>query len=434
MTRVLLALILAAAALIVTWQIAALPGTVAIDIGEYNIEAPVPVFGLGLLALFVAIYLVLRGLGWLHRLPRALRERGAARHRTRGDEAVTRALIALAAGEANGARREAATARRLLGDTPHTLFLASEAGRLAGRMDETEGALLALAARKDAAFLGLRGLLRDAMARQDWKDAASLARRAEAAHPGAAWLRAERAQLAIRTGAWAEALQLTADPGPKAALATAAAAAEPNTGKALALAKQAFEASPGLAPAALAYATRLRAAGRERRAIAVLRQAWGAAPQQDLADLFLAPHTEPLARVREAKSLAETKPGHAESHFLLARTYLAAGLTGEARHQVEEANKAGLNERRLWALLADIEEAARGETEEGRAAQRDALRHLASAAPDAGWQCTACGAAPAEWAGACLSCGAAGSLAWGSHRPAVITPGMMAPAEMQRLG
>lgn len=422
MTRVLLALILSAAVLMLAWRIALLPGTVALEMGEFAIEAPVPVAGLGAIALFVLLYVLFRLLGWLHRLPRNLRARKAQRHRTHGDAAVTRTLIALAAGDANAARREAAAARGLLGDTPQTLLLASEAGRLAGRTDETEGPLLLLAGRKDAAFLGLRGLLRDAMARQDWKEAAELARKAEAAHPGTAWLRAERAQLAVRTGAWAEAFALTSDAGPKAALAAAAAEGEKNANRALDLAKQAFEADPALAPAALAYAARLRASGRERRVEPVLRRAWEAAPQQALADLLLEPVTDPLARVQAAKKLVAVNAAHPESHFLLARMNLSAGLTGEARHQVREAHKAGMNERRLWSLLADVEEQDRGETEEGRAAQRDALRKVAEAAPDAGWRCGTCGTAHERWVPACRSCGTAGGLRWGTVGTAHAVP------------
>ena len=424
MAKILLTLLLTAAVLILTWTIAGLPGQISIEIGEYAIDAPVPIAGLGLIALFTLLYLLLRLLSTLIRLPRTLRARRAARQRNQGDLAVTRTLIALAAGDAGSARRDAANSRRLLGDTPQTLLLAAEAGRLAGRTDETEGALLALAARKDAAFLGLRGLLRDAMARQDWAEAASLARRAEAAHPGATWLREERAQLAIRTEAWADALALTTDAGPKAALAAAAAAAEPDGGKALRLARQAFEANPALVPAARAYATRLRASGSTRRADAVLRQAWAATPHQDLADLLLAPFTDPLARVQAAKQLANQT--HPESHFLLARQNLAAGLTGEARRQVNEAHKAGLNERRLWSLLADIEEAERGATEEGRGAQRDALRRAAEAMPDSHWHCSACGTVHPVWRAACAHCGAVGALRWGTQGPATTGSSLVA--------
>jgi len=234
----------------------------------------------------------------------------------------------------------------------------------------------------------------------------------------------------VRTGAWAEAFALTADAAPKAALATAAADGETNANRALDLAKQAFEADPSLAPAALAYATRLRAAGRERRVEPVLRRAWEAAPQQALADLLLEPVNDPLARVQAAKKLVAANTAHPESHFLLARMNLSAGLTGEARHQVQEAHKAGMNERRLWSLLADIEEQERGETEEGHAAQRDALRKVAEAAPDAGWQCGACGTAHEHWMPACRSCGTAGGLRWGAVSSAHAVPAR----ETARLG
>src|SRR5439155_24956275 len=174
-----------------------------------------------------------------------------------GDVAVTRTLLALAAGERGDARREASRARRLLGDTPQTLLLAAEAGRLAGRDDEAQTAFRALAARQDAAFLGLRGLLRQAIEREDWAEAAALARQAEDVQPGAAWLRHERARLAVRAGNWSDALALADAEAPKAALAAAAAEAEPDASRALRLAKQAWQDDPSLPSAALAYATRL---------------------------------------------------------------------------------------------------------------------------------------------------------------------------------
>ena len=292
---------------------------------------------LGLLLLFALLYAAFRLLGALLRLPRTLRERQAMRRRRTGDAAVTRTLLALAAGETGDARREASRSRRLLGDTPATLLLAAEAGRIAGRTDEAATAFRALADRSDAAFLGLRGLLRQAIEREDWAEATALARQAEAVEPGAAWLRRERARLAVRAGEWSDALALADADAPKAALATAAAEAETDPARALRLAKQAWQDDPSLAPAALAYATRLRAAGRERRALAAIRHSWAIAPHPDLADFALAPVSETLQRTQAAQRLTEANPEHAESRLLLARTALEAGLTGEARRHAEAA-------------------------------------------------------------------------------------------------
>lgn len=434
MRRALVTLVVAAVVVAVAWYLAGLPGTVTAQIGSVTFQAAVSVVAVALLAALVVLYILSRLIGALIRLPRVLRARRAAAQRSAGDVATTRALVALAAGETGDARREAARARRLLGDTPQTLLLAAEAGRLAGRPDEAEAAFQALAARPDAAFLGYRGLLRGAVDRQDWVEAARLARQAEAAHPGAAWLREERARLAIRTASWTEALAMADADAPKAALATAAANAEPDPRRALRLARQAWREDPSLVPAALAYARRLRELGREKRAQAVIAQSWAVAPQPDLADFALAPVADKLARVQAAQVLTKSNPNDPESHLLLARTALEAGLLGEARRHAEAARDAGLDQRRLWLLVARIEEEEHGDTETGRLAQREALRRAATADPDPAWHCTSCHAPQAVWQPACPLCGAPGSLRWdrGTTPPALTTaPGgrSQVPAE-----
>jgi HemY protein len=357
---------------------------------------------------------------------------------------VTRALVALAAGDAPAARNEAVRARRLLGDTAQTLLLTAEAARLAERQPEAEAAFRLLAARRDAAFLGLRGQFRLALARQDFPAAATLAAAAEAARPGGSWLRTERERLAVRTGDWSGALALANSNSPKAALATAASNASQDPASALKLAQVAWKADPGLAPAALAYATRLRAAGKERRAQSVIRRSWVLAPHPDLAAFALSqpgalgnsatlvksgvqsspPSSPPssalaqrlalaqpgsaaqsgdaLKQYRAAQHLTKGNPDHIESRLLLARCALTAGLTGEARRQAEAARATGLDQRRLWLLLAEIE----GDSDAGR----DALRHALVAEPDPIWRCTSCHAAQATWQPVCPVCGTVGGL------------------------
>lgn len=423
MLRVLAILLGGLVVVALAWFLAGLPGRVNAEIGQYSFEATTPVVALGLLALFLALYLLARLIGLLITAPARLRRWQGDRRRRAGEVAVTRTLLALGAGEAGGARREVARSRRLLGDTPHTLLLAAEAGRLAGREGEAESAFRALASHPQARFLGLRGLLRQAIARKDWTEAASLARQAEEAHPGTMWLRAERAELAIRTGAWSEALALADADAPKATLATAAAEAEADPAQGLRYAKEAWEEDPTLVPAALAYARRLRETGREGRAIDVIRRSWACAPHPDLAAFALGPIADPLERVQQAKRLAQENPAHPESALMVARASLEAGLTGEARRHAEEAHRAGLQQRRLYVLLADIAE-AEGDSVEARTAQRDALRAASEAEPDPSWRCEACGTQLAGWCAACPMCDTAGRVSWGAGTHAV---GMLAP-------
>ncbi len=418
MRRVLTFLLTAALFIGLAWLVAELPGHVTAELGGTTVEASTPVLLVALLVLFFTAYLLLRLLGALFDLPGVTGRWRADRRRRLGDVAVTHALVSLAAGDHADARREAHKTRKLLGDTPQTLLLAAEAGRLAGRDDETEAAYRALADRPDAALLGYRGLFRLAVARQDWREAAALAAQAEKAYPGASWFRPERSRLAVRAGDWAGALALAPPGAARAALGAAAAGAEANPVFAANLAKQAWKDDPSLAPAVIAYATTLRAAGKERRAQSALRHAWTLAPHPDVAACALALEADPMERAKAAQRLASANPEHAESRLLLARTALEAGLTGEARHQVEAAQAAGFNQRRLWLLLAEIDEA---EHKDGRAA----LRRAAEAAPDPIWRCQACHAEHDVWRGACRACATAGSLRWvsGPGTPVAVIEG-----------
>ncbi len=410
MRRVLLILLAASLLVVAAWYLAALPGTVTVRLDGLTIAAPtalaVPVLIIG----FLLGHLLLRLLVGLIHLPGRMRAWRAARHRRLGDAAATGAMVALAAGEAAEARGYAARARRLLGETAHTLLLTAQAARLADRHDESEAALRALAARPDTAFLGYRGLMRRASERGDWDEAAQLAHHAEAAHPGATWLRGERTRLALRAKRWDDALALADADAPKAALGVGAAEATSDPARARQLARRAWRDDPALTPAALGYAARLRAAGRERRAQAVIRRSWNLAPHPDLAAFALAPITDRLARMQAAQRLVADRPDDREAHFLLAQLALEAGLTGEARRHADAARAAGLTQRRLWLLRAAIEDAPGGNAD----AAHEALRRAAAAAPNPAWHCDVCHVQAEHWTPACPACHAPGGLRWTS--------------------
>ena len=414
MRRVLWFLVVAAIAVAVAWWLAALPGHVSATIAGVTVEASAPIAVLAFVVLLLVLYFLLRLLTWPVRAVARWRGWRIGRHRAGGDAAVTGALLALAAGSASDARREAQRARVLLGDTPQTLLLAAEASRLAGKNSDAEAIYRKLAERGDAAFLGLRGLFRQAVAREDWPAAQRLVQEAEAIHPGIGWLREERQVLAERTGDWAGALTL-AGPAPAARLAYSIAAADAATDSARGekLARKVFNDNPGFAPAALAYARRLRANGQESRAIDAVRSAWKRAPQPDLAAFALASISNPLSKMKVAEAFARTAPDHPESSFLLARVALEAGLTGEARKHAAKAKQAGMRDRRIYTLLGEIEAAEHGDSEAGRTAQRELLREAVTAEPDPVWRCDACGTAHAEWAPVCPNCHVAGRFHWG---------------------
>ena len=419
MRAIFLIVVVVAATLALAWWIAGLPGTVAVSLAGYSVQTATSLALVGIIMLVLVLYALLRLVALVFGVPMRIGGWRGRRRRAAGDVAVTRTLVAIAAGAAGDALRESARARRMLGDTPQTLLLAAEAGRLAKRDDEATALYTKLASRNDAALLGLRGLFRQAMTGEKWDEAAAIARRAEEVHPGGAWLREERAQLAVRVGNWPQALRLAGSDAPRAAFATAAAEAAIDPAEALRLAKQAWKQNPGFTPAALAYARCLRGAGREAKAVQVIRDAWAASPQPELAAFSLDPIEDKLARIREATRIVSGAPEHPESRLLMARLSLDAGLTGEARRHLEAVQRAGVNQKRLWLLLAEVELAEHGDTEASRDAQRDLLRHAAVAEPDPAWRCESCGSEYPTWRPACQVCHTAGRVRWGTRRLAL---------------
>lgn len=402
-------LLLLAAAIVVgaaLW-IVSLPGHVSLAFGTTTVDAPVSWAVIALLALVVLVYALFRFGGVLFGIAPALRRGGTARARRRGEDAATAALVAIAAREPDTARRESALARRLLGDTPQTLLASAYAAQLAGKKDEAEAAFQKLAEHKAGAFLGYRGLLRQATDAEDWERAAELARQAERAHPGTEFLATERTHLAVRTGNWREALALSRGRDSHAALAAAAAEAETDAATARRLAKDAYRRDPLLAPAAIAYARRLREAGRDKAAFDVLRRAYGAAPHPDLAHAALESIADREARLKQAQTLTAGAADHPETHLLLGRLLLDTGHAQEAQRHAEAALKLGATQRRAYLLLADAEEAL-----DSRAAHLDALRLAAGADPDPTWICEVCATPQREWRAACPVCHTAGRIRW----------------------
>ena len=418
MRRLLWLLLIAVLVVAATWWLAGLPGQVVVRIADTSISTRTPLALVAFVLLVLLVYGVLRLLAGIIGLPRRWRRWRTARNRLHGDRATSRALVALAAGDAPTARKQATRALRWLGETPQTLLHAAEAERLAGREDIAAGYFRKLAAHPEGAFLGLRGLFRQAMAREAWDEAALLAAQAEAKQPGTGWLRDTRLMLAARQQNWQQAAAL-AEPGPvHAALAIAASTSTTSKDEALRLAKQAWTEAKDLAPAALAYAGALRAAGQERKAIEVVRETWGIAQHPDLVAFVGAPGADDAARLKLFTDFVQPRAAGPEAQLALARLSLAAGAIAEATYHLDAAEHAGLTDRRVGLLRADLASAT-GQPE----SERSALRAAAEAMPAPGWVCDACGTGQHEWHAVCTHCRTVGRIVWG--RPAGGTPRLM---------
>lgn len=421
MRRALWLLLLCVVTVGIAWALMRLGGTVEVRVGDTFIGLDLPILLVALAVLFLVLHTLLATVRWVRGWPARMRARREARNREKGEAALTRALVALAAGTADTAVLEIRRARTLLGDKPQVLLLTAEAERLSGSEEGAAEAFRALSEREDARFLGLRGLLRQAIQKQDWVIAKQLAREAEAAQPGTAWLREERTLLAQKTQDWREALALAGPQAPRAPLALAAARQERDPVNAAELERQAFQADPAFSPAAIAHALRLKAAGSDRKARSVLEQGWAAAPHPDIAVAYLSNETDPLTRVKMAEQLVHTTRNHPESRLLLAHTALAASLTGRARQELEALVADGTADARAYLLLVELEQEEHGDSAVGRAAEAKWLRAATAAPSEPRWRCGHCGKVHAEWVPVCDGCGTPGEVRW-QPGPAQILP------------
>jgi HemY protein len=376
----------------------------------------------------------------LCRWPENLRRRRAAHRRRAGEAVLTSGLVALAAGhpaEAQLAARRAGTllAEAPSGGTPTPLLLAAAAAQHQGDWAEARRAYTALLDRPQTEFLGLRGLIGQAMRAGEDNTALHLAERARRLRPDAVWVVDALIVLAARAGDWG-AVRATLAGAARRKLLPAAltrhhrgvvlhelsrtAERRGDRRQAARLAAKAQALAADLAAPACHHARLLIELGRKRPAAKTIERAWRTAPHPDLARLYLDLHPDAgvLARATAMQRLAAHNPEAEESRLALAETALAAQLWGEARHHLGLAlaasPPAGSSSqgpsRRLCLLMARLEESEAGNAP----AAREWLDRAIGAAPDPTYVCTRCGGETLEWLALCPECGGFDTFVWRS--------------------
>jgi HemY protein len=433
-----LAALIASAALVADY-----PGTVEITWQGWLIDMPVGMLAAGVAAAAVVLWGIISLITALVRLPHRFQRNRRERRRRAGELALTRGIVALSAGDGPGAQRYARRAAALLDQSPLAQMLTAQAAQLDGDETEAKRRYLALLDQPEGEFLGLRGLIAQALRTGDSDEALRLAERAGELRPNAAWVFETLLALQIRGGRW-EAARDTLTSGAKRHLLPAARAdhhrgvilyelsfaaeVAGEARRALALAATAHSLARELGPLAVRPARLLLAAGRRRAARRAVEHAWQVAPHPNLAQIWgeLGEAAPALERVTWFQRLAAQNPGASESHIAVAEAALAAQLWGEARHHLGQAVAAAEPappSRRLCRLMARLEEGEHGAI--GRS--REWLDRALGAAPDAVYVCARCGNETADWQSLCGHCQGFDTLAWRTP-PLAAAPAAMAPA------
>lgn len=406
--------------------IASLPGVVTIALPTQEIRMGLGVAAIIVVLLAVATITLYRIISTFVDAPAEFFRWRSMGRRRKGFAALTRGLVAVAAGDEEEARKQTRKAVSLVGEPPLALLLQAQAAQLEGDDEGAQRTYTQMLQSKETEFLGLRGLYMAAARSGDTDQAISIAERARVLRPKTRWALNALFELNLAKRAWSNAADALdgqvrgkfIDAGiakrRRAVLSAAAADDAERKGDAeaaLARAQDALTLAPGFAPAALIAAKHYTAQGKHWKAASLIETAWAQEPHPDLARAYanLKPEEPPNARANRLSGLAGMNPEHPESQILSAAVSIAAGRFDEARQTLRP-----LTERfpvaRVCLLMADIEQGFGGES----LAAREWTTRAHRAPRDAHWVCSACARTHADWSATCASCHAFDTLSWRS--------------------
>ncbi|MEL6100688.1 MAG: heme biosynthesis HemY N-terminal domain-containing protein [Pseudomonadota bacterium] len=395
---------------------------------------------IGLLVLMLVLWILLKLIGLLFATWSFINgdetaiTRYLARNRlSKGYDALSEGLMALASGEGRLAMAKAEKANKYLGRPDLTNLLMAEAAELVGDRKKAETTYRKLVEDKSTRFVGVRGLMKQKLADGDTDTALKLAEKAFALKPRHEEVQDTLLRLQAEKADWKGARQtlsaklkhgvLPRDVFRRrdAVLALSQAKsifAEDQTIEAREAAIAANKQSPDLVPAAVMAALGYLEKGQKRHATRVIKKAWEVAAHPALAAAFaqIEPDESTSERVKRFAVLTRTHPEDAETKQLLAELYIADEDFPAARRALGDLVETDLTVRSA-TLMAAIE---RGEGSSDAVVQ-GWLARAVTAPRGPSWVCENCNHSHAEWAPVCENCKAFDTLSWSRPQEAAVS-------------
>ncbi|WP_169543922.1 heme biosynthesis protein HemY [Sneathiella aquimaris] len=398
------------------------PGQVALRWDNYVIETSVVVLVIATLIVALVLMVLYQLFFWLKSGPGRLGGIFSARRRSKGMDALSHGMVAIAAGDSDGARKAAVAAEKHLQGEPLTLLLAAQAAEL--NQDDRAARIYysKMTENPETEFLGLRGLIQRAKAENDLDLALLYVEKADKLKPGTEWVlkdllglflklhRYEDADKTLTRMARGKTAKSDRVKHMRAVIAYQRALPLAENGekeKALTLALDAHDLDPAFVPASV-MAISLSQPGRKLDKL--INDAWRHAPHPDIAKAVknLIPVESPADWLLRAKRLiAPLKPEHPETMMVMARAALDAQEWGQARGYLNKT--ADIDPRgSVYRLMAELEERANADA----IAARKWILESVEAPQDPLWVCESCGRQEKSWTADCPSCGTFDSLIW----------------------
>ena len=174
----------------------------------FLIELSLMTLCIGLAAVFSILVFCILSLSKLRRVPKNFKEYRYKRRRESGYRALTRGMVAVAAGEKLAARKAAKQAEVLLQDPPLTMLLSAQSAQLEGDELAAKRYFNKMLDHPEMAFLGWRGLIMQSLQQSDRAATRDLIAQAEARFPKQPWLITQALELEEIEGNSGKALAL----------------------------------------------------------------------------------------------------------------------------------------------------------------------------------------------------------------------------------
>ncbi len=299
MSFALLALILITLVTLALAALDQLEGGIGFALGNWQVT----IGWFDALVLLALAFLFVRFVAWLVSTllfgPERFLSRRAAGKRAFAQQELGRALLAMASGDVDTARRAARRAEAYMKDHPLVYALKSDLYRAEGRESDRQRLNRAMLDNPQTKALGLKGLFEQAIGESNREQAMDYAREALAQNPATDWALGHLYREACLGGDWDGALGhlgalcdaglIAEDARQEARTALLVAASEAHADdspRALSDAQEAFRLAPAFAPAAVRLSRLLASRGERAKSKRVLSKSWKQKPHPMLVQAF----------------------------------------------------------------------------------------------------------------------------------------------------
>ena len=398
------------------------PGTVTLEWQNYVMEAHIGVFiGLTLLS-FLLLFLTARFFELIKATPGRVTHFWQKRRARKGYRALTKGMVAVAAGNAEEARKQAEQASHMVDEQPLILMLAAQAAQINGDAKGAEYYYQTMLDRPETKFLGLRGLMIHARRAGDLQQARDYSEQAFKMDRSSPWvIRAmfdlnlrigdfEKAQIALKESVKNNLVDDAQYKRYQALLTFEQAMNNPiDDTKKETLFKKAHRLSPEVVVIAAHLGAHYKNTGKVQKAQSTLLEAWGIFQQPTLANIYLSTFdSSPQSQFDAAYNLYHKVPTSEESLILMATHALDAKKWEKAE---EFLGKLFTVNGSPCVRACQLKARFYDEKEGNLSTARHWLKEAAQAV-DSVWSCRNCDIIKGHWDAFCPNCETFDAFRW----------------------